>query len=221
MNKRLYIVVEGDTEEQFVKEVLRPHFNNLGIYSVHATQITTNKRLGAKGGFVNYQHLKNDVQRLLRQKDVIVSMFVDFYRIPTSVPGYDEAQRKVDSLTKIKVIEDAISVDINDYRFMPYIQRHEFESILFTSDAGFQKYYSDFADVLTKINAIINQFPNPEDINDDPATAPSKRILQILPEYNKVVDGNIIALEIGINTIVSKCQMFKAWIEKLVIAMQI
>ncbi|MDJ1491670.1 DUF4276 family protein [Cytophagaceae bacterium DM2B3-1] len=220
MSKRLYIVVEGDTEEQFVKEVLTPYFNTFEIYSVHATQITTNKRLGAKGGFVNYQHLKNDVLRLLKQQDVIVSMLVDFYRIPGSVPGYDQAMLQSTSIKKIEVLENAINDDINDHRFISYIQRHEFESVLFASDAGFQKYYNEPAQVLTRINSVIEQFPNPEDINDGPETAPSKRIIQIIPEYKKVVDGNILALEVGIDTILQKCPMFKAWIEKLLLAMR-
>ena len=45
--------------------------------------------------------------------------------------------------------------------------------------------------------------------------APSKRILRIVPEYDKVMFGNIIALEIGITTILEKCPRFRAWTETL------
>lgn len=212
MSKRLYIVVEGDTEEEFVNTLLRPYFQAFEVYNVEATRITTNKKLSKKGGFVNYEHLKNDVVRLLRQSNVIVSMFVDFYRLPDSVPGYEEAKRKIGSEEKIKVIGKAISEDINDWRFVPYIQRHEFEALLFASDAGFQKYYSG---QMAQFARIFSQFENPEDINDGAETAPSKRIIAIAPEYNKVVFGNTLALEIGMEAILSKCPGFQKWIEKL------
>ena len=46
--------------------------------------------------------------------------------------------------------------------------------------------------------------------------APSKRLLRIVPEYDKVMFGNIIALEIGITTILEKCPRFRAWTETLI-----
>ena len=41
--KRLFIVVEGQTEEEFVNVLLGPYLNTFGIYSVSATKITTVK----------------------------------------------------------------------------------------------------------------------------------------------------------------------------------
>jgi hypothetical protein len=213
--KRLYIVVEGDTEEEFVKTLLRPHFQSFGVYSVDATKITTNRKLSKKGGFVNYEHLRNDIKRLLRQPDVIVSMFVDFYALPDSVPGYEAAKRKKGTEEQIKLLENAISEDIDNHRFMPYIQRHEFESLLFASPAGFAKYYEHQTDVMAGLFRIFDAFGNPEDINDGRETAPSKRILSIIPNYQKVVFGNIIALEIGLNTMLAKCPRFSDWLTRL------
>ena len=192
--KRLYIVVEGDTEEEFVRTSLMPYFQAFGLYDVNATKITTNKRLSAKGGFVNYQHLKNDVNRLLKQSDAVVSMFVDFYALPTSVPGYKQAKLKSASTEKIKLIEKSIDEDLNDSRFIPYIQQHEFESLLFASDVGIRKYYADDRRLLAQFSEILTQFKNPEDINDGAETAPSKRITAIIPGYNKVAFGNRVTM---------------------------
>ena len=79
--KRLFIVVEGQTEEAFVNELMSPYFIQNGIYDVRPVLIQTSK--GHKGGFVNYEHLKNDLFRLLRSQgqDVVVSTFVDFFQM--------------------------------------------------------------------------------------------------------------------------------------------
>ena len=142
-------------------------------------------------------------------------MFVDLYAIPASVPGYHKAQQKQHTADKIEVLQQAIQEDIQDTRFIPYVQRHEFESLLFAAETGFRKYYGEDSVIMSKLKEIFEQFNNPEDINDGSATAPSKRIIRIIPEYEKVVYGNILALEVGLATMMRKCPLFRQWIENL------
>ena len=80
--KRLYIIVEGQTEQEFVKTLIAPYLQKHEIFEVTPILIRTSKT--GRGGFVNYQHLKKDAERLLKseKKDFIVSMFVDFFRCP-------------------------------------------------------------------------------------------------------------------------------------------
>ena len=52
---------------------------------------------------------------------------------------------------------------------------------------------------------------SPEEINDDPQTAPSKRILNIFPKYKKVTDGTQIALKVGLEQIRKECPHFDEW----------
>lgn len=111
-------------------------------------------------------------------------------------------------------MEKAIKNDINDWRFYPYIQLHEFEAVLFSSDKGFIKYFDE--DNTLELQEIIDKYENPEDINSTPDGAPSKRLLRIVPEYDKVMYGNIIALEIGITTILDRCPRFKKWVNTLI-----
>jgi hypothetical protein len=212
MSKRLYIVVEGQTEEEFVKSLLAPFFQDMGIYA-YPLIIHTSK--GHKGGFVNYEHLKNDIVRLLKSQgqDVIVSMLVDFFRCP-EVPEKDIWSIIPNHVERVVEMEMAIKKDINDWRFVPYIQLHEFEALLFSSDEGFKKYFSDKE--ILELQGIIESYENPEDINSSPEGAPSKRLLRIVPDYDKVVYGNIIALEIGLKLIVDRCPRFKAWTELLI-----
>lgn len=212
MSKRLYIVVEGQTEEEFVKSLLAPFFQDMGIYA-YPLIIHTSK--GHKGGFVNYEHLKNDIVRLLKSQgqDVIVSMLVDFFRCP-EVPEKDIWSIIPNHVERVVEMEMAIKKDINDWRFVPYIQLHEFEALLLSSDEGFKKYFSDKE--ILELQGIIESYENPEDINSSPEGAPSKRLLRIVPDYDKVVYGNIIALEIGLKLIVDRCPRFKAWTELLI-----
>ena len=212
MSKRLYIVVEGQTEEEFVKDILEPYFQENGIY-VFPTIIRTST--GHKGGFVNYEHLKNDILRLLKSQgqDVVVSTFVDFFRCP-KLPN----QGYIDVLSshshKVEEMEKSISTDINDWRFIPYIQLHEFEALLFSAANGFKMYFDE--KISKEIQGIIDSFDNPEDINSAPETAPSKRLIQIIPDYDKVLYGNIVALEIGLPIMLEKCPRFSAWVELLI-----
>lgn len=215
MSKRLYIIVEGQTEQEFVKTVLSPYFQTKGIYNVQPILIHTSK--SGKGGFVNYTHLRKDIKRLLTEtssRDIVVSTFVDFFRIPSSVPGWDLANSISRHFEQVEIIETAISKDISDSRFVPYIQLHEFEALLFSNSRGFAEYFDEAQCQQTL--KIIEEFPNPEDINNNPSTAPSKRLLKIKPNYQKVLEGNVIAIEVGISDMLKRCPRFAAWVNKLV-----
>lgn len=212
MSKRLFIVVEGQTEEEFVNDTMAPFFLSLGIY-VYPVIIRTSK--GHKGGFASYGHLKNDVKRLLNSqgKDIIVTTFIDYFRCP-ELPGKEVWSHIGNHHDRIAAMENAMNVDIDDKRFVSYIQLHEFEALLFSSDKGFRKYFDEKDIVL--LQKTIDCYDNPEDINSSPEGAPSKRILKIIPDYDKVIYGNIIALEIGLGTIREKCPRFSNWLNTLV-----
>ncbi len=211
--KRLFIVVEGQTEEAFVKELMGPYFIQNGIYDIRPVIIQTSK--GHKGGFVNYEHLKNDLLRLLKSQgqDVIVTTFVDFFRCP-ELPNQKNIDALPSHIKKVEEMEKTISDDINDWRFIPYIQLHEFEALLFSAANGFEMYFED--QISKEIQGIIDSFDNPEEINSAPETAPSKRLIRIITDYDKVIYGNIVALEIGLPTILSKCPRFRAWTDSLI-----
>lgn len=55
-----------------------------------------------------------------------------------------------------------------------------------------------------------------EKIGGSPEGAPSKRIISIIGEYDKVTEGNIILLQNGIEVILEKCPRFQAWMETLI-----
>jgi Domain of unknown function (DUF4276) len=209
---RLFIIVEGETEELFVTDVLRPYFWTHNFYNLAPIIIQTSSV--QKGGFVNYQHLKNSIINILHEPDTVVTTLVDYFGMPTNLPNYANCQALNSVSQRIECLEASMKSDIGfGDRFIPYIQQHEFEALLFASNRGFISYFGEkIGDAMGNIMA---QYDNPEEINDSPQTAPSKRILSMIPSYKKVNDGNLIALEIGLQTIMDKCPRFRIWIERL------
>ena len=215
--KRLNIVVEGQTEQSFVNEVLAPYLRNNGVSLIIPRLIRTSKT--GRGGLVNYHHLHNTIKGLLSNPhdgNIVVSSFVDFFRIPNNMPGYDEAMRSGDDLQKVDNLQQVLGDSIADRRFIPYIQLHEFEALLFSNNNGFEYLWEDEMSLKTK--TIVDSFENPEDINSAPETAPSKRLLAINQKYDKVLEGNVIALEVGINEMLAKCPRFAIWVSHLISA---
>lgn len=114
---------------------------------------------------------------------------------------------------------DDINSIFSNNRFFPYIQPHEFESLLFSdineivkADPGWNKK----AALISSLSKIVNDYPNPEEINNSPSTSPSHRLVRLveilnLPKYRKVLHGTAIAKNIGIDNIRQKCKHFDEW----------
>ncbi len=214
--KQILILVEGQTEEAFVKEVLNPYLNQHGR---HLTPIIINTKIvkggmNYKGGIDNYGQVKRDLARLVRQNSLTVTTFFDYYGLPNDFPGVAAKETLGTVEQRVTQIEKALFDDIGQRNLIPYIQLHEFETLLFTSIEGFRYCYNDEVKIKA-FQRIIDQFPNPEDINDNPLTAPSKRILAILPDYNKPFQGSMIALENRIENALDCCPRFANWVQKL------
>ncbi|HOH30437.1 MAG TPA: DUF4276 family protein [Candidatus Hydrogenedentes bacterium] len=215
---RLNIVVEGQTEEEFANEVLRPHLSQYGI-SVSARMVSNRREhlRKYKGGLLEFEPLRLDISLWMREERTRETRFttmVDLYAYPNDAPGYDNAQR-LQPYDKVRRLEQNLADAVNDTRFIPYIQLHEFETILFADMSKWGPYFLGQGDALNDLRHSVISFNNVELINDDERTAPSKRILQHLPEYDKVLTGNVLALEIGLQTIRDQCRHFNEWITQL------
>ncbi len=221
MYVRLNMIVEGQTEETFVNRVLKPH---LGPRSVGASArvVTTRKTPGRKyrGGLSTYAKARNDIILWLKQDqnpDVRFTTMFDLYRLPTNFPGYDTAAAQDDPYQQVQTLEDALADDINDSRFVPYIQLHEFEALLLSDPGKLATQFDGSADRIIRLETAVASFPSPEHVNDNRDTAPSKRIISAIPEYEgrKASAGPIVADKIGLPTMRSKCKHFAAWLSKL------
>ncbi len=215
---RLNIIVEGQTEEAFANEVLRPHLSQYSV-SVSARVVSHRReRLRKhKGGLLQFEPLRRDISLWLREDRANETRFttmVDLYAYPADAPGYDVAKR-LQPYDKVARLEQGLADAINDPRFIPHIQLHEFETILFADINKWAPYFLGQDDALRALRRSVHSFNNIELINDDERSAPSKRILRHLPEYDKVLTGNVLALEIGLQTIREQCSHFNGWLTQL------
>lgn len=219
--KQVNILVEGQTEETFIKELLATYLFKQGVLITPVIISTKRIKEGGKfrGGLSNgnFDHFINDLRQLIKSTPHgYVTTFIDYYRLPSKFPGYDERISKGSQLNKVLFLEQKLSEHIgNPQNFIPYIQLHEFEAFHFADKIGFENYLSPQEADLGNLFNIISNYSNPEDINEGPNTAPSKRILSNYATYDKVIEGNLILMEIGIERIIAKCPHFKSLIDKL------
>lgn len=73
-------------------------------------------------------------------------------------------------------------------RFIPFIVMHEFEGLLFSDCERFGRGIGH-PELAPQFQIIRDLFATPEEINDSPLTAPSKRIEALLPGYEKPLLG--------------------------------
>jgi len=216
----IYVVVEGYTEERFIKNFFPLFFRHKNFYFqpiVLETSRTPRKKY--KGGLIKYDHLRRDILRLLKQTHVsLVTTMIDYYNLPQDFPGKTSLPSG-DIYRKVSFLEKKFFQDINNHKFVPYIHLHEFESLLFVDKIGFEKFYKNDKKVLKEIVQIFNQYPNPEEINDTPNGHPSARIEQIDDSFSKTLHGleilKIIFKEKGPEVFLQKCKHFSEWISKI------
>ena len=202
----LYMVVEGATEEAFVADVLGPHLQPMDILPI-AIPIH---------GIKPYGKVKQVALNLIREHarhPMVCTTMLDLYRLPDDFPGFALPGEVTDPYSRVKQIEDGFGSDIADPRFIPYIQLHEFEAILFADPAKFALQYPGEGDGIIGLKALAGEFGSPELINNN--NPPSKRIRAVVPRYEKVAAGATIAAHIGLPTIRSKCTHFDQWLTRL------
>ncbi len=215
---RLYITVEGQTEKDFADRLLKPHLASYCI-DVRPKVVVTNRKLGKRGGIFDFDKIRGDLGRLMNQDrhpEARFTTMVDFYALPAEFPGWDEARKQSRASDKVAVLEAALQNEIGDSRFLPFIQLHEFEALLYCDLSELQH---RIANSQAGISALQREVQNiaPEDINDGTTTAPSKRIVRHIPIYerNKVRVGAPAAAAIGLPKLRMKCPHFGEWITKL------
>jgi hypothetical protein len=213
-------IVEGPTEQIFIRDIVTPFLSRKNIF---LTPIILSKP-GQKGGDVKFTRAKNDFERHLKQrKDTYLTLFVDYYGIKKGWPGRDITVDEKIALTnaqKAKKVNDATMEEVcqlyNEYRpdkrFIPFIAMYEFEALLFSDS----QILADKLQVSKElIDNILSECHEPENINDSPASAPSKRLEAISDRFKKTTTGITIAKEIGLQKIREKCPIFNEWLTKL------
>jgi len=220
---RLLIHVEGETEETFVNEILAPHLYNRGFTKISARLVGNARLRDRRGGVRAWSTVKKDILNHLKEDHVcLATTMVDYYALPQTGdrawPGR-EAARNLHFERKAATVEDALMTDIcqelgtgfDSRRFIPFVMMHEFEGLLFSDCEAFGRGIGR-PELSADFQAIRDQFASPEEINDSPITAPSKRVERLVAGYNKPLLGTLAILEIGLDAIRAECPHFHSWL---------
>lgn len=221
--KSLIILVEGETEQEFVNKILAPYLIEDKGLNTEIRPVMIEKK-GGGHGYSNIEHFKNTIRPFLHDtNEPVISMLIDHYGINSErkMPGYTSISSSniTERIAQMEEVFNQEVQQIKPYRFfIPYIQQHEMETLLLANPVeGFSLEDEKIKD---KVIELCNQFESIEEINCTPEGAPSKRLANIYKEeskkYDKVIDAvDIIELSGGIPVILSKCSRFTKWIAKI------
>lgn len=215
---RVHVLAEGQTEETFLRDVLAPYLAANGVYL--AVTIAKTKRVkdgpDFKGGITSYKQVRNDLLRLLGDTDArAVTTMIDYYGLPDDFPGRSSLPVNPDPYLRVAHVEEAFANDIDNRKFIPFLLLHEFEALMFVSPPVIAEAFPEFK-AEARLQRIKDLFASPEEINDSPQSAPSKRLLQIFGDaYQKPLHGPLVTSAIGLDAIRRECRHFGIWLEKL------
>ncbi|GFO67632.1 hypothetical protein GMLC_12110 [Geomonas limicola] len=211
--KRVLVLVEGQTEERFVKDVLGPYFASKNLFLFPTVAKTKRVKCGAdfKGGITGFSNVAKDLKQLIKDQNAFVTTFIDYYGLPSDFPGMNSLPNG-SPLIKVCHVETALAQFINCPRFKPFIMLHEFEALLYTNPSELCRALHADHKILATFMGICNAYQNPEEINNSPSTAPSKRILNLVPGYQKTLHGPTITRRIGLDTLRQNCPHFDDWL---------
>lgn len=215
---RVHVICEGQTEEMFVNEVLSELFRAKGI-ELYPSLVG---KPGHKGGNFKFERLLNDVEnRLLGDTTSYCTAFYDYYGLPESFPGKNEANDLVMPADKATHMNGVLIEKLTEKlganamrRFIPYIQMYEFEALLFSHPETLAISIGCEGSK-ERFQSIRDDFGSPEEINNSLQTAPSKRIEKLCVGYDKVTAGSIAAMDMGLDDIRRECLLFDAWLKEI------
>ena len=223
---RLLLHVEGQTEETFVREVLAPHLCGCGYGAVGARLLGNARQRERRGGIRGWEAVCRDITDCLKEDaGSFATTMVDYYGLPRAGrrawPGRAHAAT-VGFDDKADVVERALLAEVRRHmgtgfdprRFVPYVMMHEFEALLFSDCEGFARGIGR-PELRGSLQSIRDAFGSPEEIDDDPETAPSKRVGSLVPAYDKPTQGVLAALEIGLGRMRRECPHFGTWLVQL------
>ncbi|HXV59936.1 MAG TPA: DUF4276 family protein [Vicinamibacteria bacterium] len=177
---------------------------------------------GHKGGVRRYAAVRQDFITALKEdsRRFCTTMF-DYYGLPSDWPELSKAKKR-QPRDGVKLVEKALLEDVakqlgfsfDAKRFLPYIQLHEFEALLF-SDPDRLASVLENPSLSTKLQSAVDECGEPEAIDDHPDTTPSKRIIDIARHFQKTFHGAIASTRIGLDRMREKCPHFHTWVNML------
>jgi hypothetical protein len=177
---RVHVVVEGESEEAFLRGMVTPH---LAARSVWLYPRRVLRGGGGCGGGRSWQPWQTQLESLLkRDRDpaLRVTTMLDLYAIPKDTPGWTPPGEQAGPRRAEQIVA-ALRAALPDRRFVPYVQVHELETLLYADLDVLARLAPDtLGDGLAALVRDTSAL-DPETIDDAPTSAPSRRILRCAP----------------------------------------
>ena len=198
-----------------MRDVLAPHLSAHGWF-VSYSIVKTKRPAGApahKGGVTSWNQLKREIKLLLGNSslDVLTTLF-DYYAFPPEAPGMD-SRPNGSATERVEHVERAIAAHFEDQRLLPHLVLHEIEAWVFAASAQLGLLFGE--EIAAKLVADVAATGGPEEVNDHPDTAPSKRLAHYCAGYVKTQDGPIAIAELGVGRLRSQCPHLDSWLRRL------
>lgn len=164
-----------------------------------------------KGGVSAYGRVESDLRKLLGDTGAAaVTTLIDYYGLPADFPGLTTLPQGTPQ-QRVGHVQAVWEQRMDNRRFHAHLALHEFEALLFSDPAEIARTLIR-PDLAASLQAIRDGHATPEDIDEGPETAPSKRLLQLAPRYRKTHHGPLIASRIGLESIRNQCPHFARWL---------
>lgn len=207
--RRVFVSVEGQTEETFVRDVLRPHFIPSGLH-LQEVILKTSRSASGRGGVSKWAKIEADLRALLGDSNATaITTMYDLYGIPADTPGFVAGPDA--PAERLHQMQAAVESYFGDSRFRFNLLLHEFEALVLCNPAGLAQRAAD-PHLKGQVEAVVQTAGGPERVNDQPTTAPSKRLGSWWPQYSKLTDGPALVAESGLAAVRSQCPTFDAWL---------
>ena len=213
---RLLVLVEGDSEELFVQNILAPHLENFGVYARPTGVVSKRLASGKKfTGGNRWSNVQLSLRPLLADAEAWVTTLLDFYGLPDDFPGLSKASTGHSTAQdRVQTVAAAISEVLGKpQRFIPFIALHEFETWYFASPAKVADYFGK-ADVRAAMELACQEVNGPENINHGRETHPSKRLEGYGMGFRKT-SAVAVLKDIGLAAIRTTCPHFNTWLARL------
>lgn len=206
------VLCEGHTEVRFITQALAPYLKPLNVFA------TPEALCRRSYGIVPYDRMRAAIKTDLgrSRSHQFVTTMIDLYQIG-KYPGAQKVPGE-SVMDRVNRIESQMAEGLPNPRFIPYVQVHEFEALVFV---GLDRLVNQFPDgeadgAAERLMAEIGSI-SPEEIDDGEQTAPSKRLIREVPAYHslKSVAGPLITAEIGVPNLRDACPHFNEWVSKL------
>lgn len=214
---RLLILVEGQSEEIFVKRTLAPYLASRGIQVMSPIVLWTKRHTdggGFRGGVSNWAQILKSLKPLTQDSNAWVTTLLDFYGLPEDFPGFSVAQQIPDAHERVQTLQAAFSNAVNHKRLIPFLALYEFEAWLFCAPDIVAQHFGN-PTLSSKISSAVTHAGQPESINHGAETHPKARLQALGIGYKETSDGPTLMHKIGIDVIRNSCPHFEKWLTRL------